>query len=103
LTDIGFYWCFMDCDPDHYREVFFNGFGLFSINVCWTSINFWIQRYSWYQCLTRAVLPFYSRMVITVLIVYQRGQNVLLPPFAKGISARFVSFFYCFNLSIARS
>jgi hypothetical protein len=34
LTDIGFYWCFMDCDPDHYREVFFNGFGLLSINVC---------------------------------------------------------------------
>jgi len=28
LTDIGFYWCFMDCDPDNYQEVFFNGFGL---------------------------------------------------------------------------
>ena len=27
-------------------------------------------------------------MVITVLIVYQRGQNVLLPPFAKRISLR---------------
>ena len=34
-----------------------------------------MQRYSGYQCLTRAVLPFYSRMVITVLIVYQPGQK----------------------------
>jgi len=52
-----------------------------------------MQRYSRHQCLTRAVLPFYSRMVITVFIVYQRGQNVLLPPFTQRNKCTFRIFF----------
>jgi len=64
LTDIGFI-----------GFSWIKGNGLFSmdldfaINVCWTSINFWEQRYSHRGCCTSALLPLFTDIVFTVQIV----------------------------------